>query len=151
MKINLGAGSDLAPSHVNVDMIDLPGIDVVHNLMHFPYPFDDNSATHIRAVDVLEHLDHYTPDFRPGVVAFVEECHRILEPGGELYIQAPGWDAAFLWIDPTHVRGFHTESMDFFDPETHYGQTTGFYSSAKFRVRVQQLENKNIRWWMTRV
>ncbi len=151
LKINLGAGEDQFAGYVNVDFVDLPGIDVVHNLMDFPYPFEDGCASEIKAVDVLEHLDNYTTDRRPSVIAFIEECHRILKPGGELFIQTPGYDAEFLWLDVTHVRGFHPQSMDFFDPDTHYGKTTGFYSKAKFKVRAEQLENKNLRFWMTKI
>lgn len=150
VKICLGAGNDPTPGFVNVDMLDLPGIDVVHNLMDLPYPFEDESATEIRAVDVLEHLDHYTSDRRPSVIAFIEECHRILKPGGELYIQTPGYDAEFMWQDVTHVRGFHPKSMDLFDPDTGYGKTNGYYSKATFKVRVEQLPNKNLRYWMVK-
>lgn len=149
-RINLGAGADPAPGFINVDMLDIPGIDVVHNLMAFPYPFEDESATEIRAVDVVEHLANYTAENRPSVIAFIEECHRILKPGGELFIQTPGYDAEFLWQDPTHVRGFHPKTMDLFDPETEYGKTNGYYSHAKFVVRVEQLENKNLRFYMTK-
>lgn len=150
LRINLGAGTDRFEGFVNVDHIDLPSIDVVHNLMSFPYPFEDESAVEIRAVDVLEHLDHYTADGRPSVIAFIEECHRILKPGGELFIQTPRYDAEFLWLDPSHVRGFHEQSFDFFDPTKHYGQTTGFYSKAKFSVRAEVLKNKNLRIWMVK-
>lgn len=148
VKINLGAGNDPTSGFVNVDILDLPGIDVVHNLMDFPYPFEDGSATEIRAVDVLEHMDNYTADLRPSVIAFIEECHRILKPGGELYIQTPGYDAEFLWQDPTHVRGFHPKTMDLFDPDTEYGETNGYYSKATFKVRCEQLPNKNLRFYM---
>lgn len=149
--INLGSGQDPKEGYVNVDFLDLPEVDVVHNLMQFPYPFDDNSAKEITAVDVVEHLANYTGDGKPSVIAFIEECHRILKPGGELFIQTPRYDAEFLWIDPTHVRGFHEESFDFFDPEKHYGQTTGFYSKAKFSVRHEILPNKNLRFWMKKL
>lgn len=150
LKINLGAGEDQFEGYVNVDFIDLPGIDVVHNLMDFPYPFEDGCATNVKAVDVLEHLDNYTADRRPSVIAFIEECHRILKPGGELFIQTPGYDAEFLWLDVTHVRGFHPQSMDFFDPDTHFGKTTGFYSNAKFKVTAEKLENCNLRFTMVK-
>jgi hypothetical protein len=146
-RINLGAGKDSTPGWVNVDMIDLPNIDVVHNLMNFPYPFEDNSADEIKAVDVLEHLPPYIGEVH-GVIKFIEECHRILKPGGTLFLQTPGWRAEFLWIDPTHVRGFDVQSMDFFDPDTHFGKTTGFYSQCKFYVRSRELPNHNIRFWM---
>jgi hypothetical protein len=150
VKINLGAGEDQEPGWVNVDMIDLPGIDVVHNLIHFPYPFEDNSADEIKAVDVIEHLPTYIGDDH-GVIKFLEECHRILKPGAEVFIQTPGWKADFLWIDPTHVRGFDIQSMDFFDPRTHFGQTTGFYSKCKFEVKAQELPNHNLRFWMKKI
>ncbi len=148
MKLNLGAGSVPEVGWVNVDLLPLPGIDVVHNLGLYPWPFDDASATDVKALDVLEHLPNYTRDDRPGVIAFVEECHRILEPGGTLFIRTPGWDAAFLWIDPTHVRGFDPQSMDFFDPSTDFGRSTGFYSEAKFEVHVLQLSNRNLEFSM---
>lgn len=149
-KINLGAGADPTEGYINVDLLDLPGIDVVHNLMDFPYPFGDESATHIRAVDVIEHLANYTDDRRPTIIAFIEECHRILKQGGELFIQTPGYDAEFLWQDPTHVRGFHPKSMDLFDPDTEFGKTTGFYSEAKFYVSFVQLSNKNLQFTMVK-
>lgn len=151
LKINLGCGEDQFEGFINVDLLKLPGVDVVHNLMEFPYPFEDNSASEIKAVDVIEHLDNYTKDSKPSIIAFIEECYRILKPGGQLYIQTPGWKAEFLWIDPTHVRGFDKQSMDFFDPSKPFGQTTGFYSKAKFNVRVEELENYNLRFYMEKI
>lgn len=150
VKINLGAGEDAFEGWVNVDMIDLPNIDVVHNLMKFPYPFKSGVADEIKAVDVIEHLPPYIGEGH-GVVKFLEECHRILKPGGVLFIQTPGWKADFLWIDPTHVRGFDVQSMDFFDPSKHFGQTTGFYSKCKFNVRAEELANHNLRFWMEKI
>lgn len=149
-KVNLGAGTDIQPAWINVDMVDLEGIDVIHNLMKYPWPFDDNTVSHIRAIDVLEHLPPYIGD-QHGVISFIEEAHRILQPGGELYIQTPGWRAEFLWIDPTHVRGFDVQSMDFFDPTTEYGTTTGFYSECKFKVKAIELPNHNLRFWMEKI
>lgn len=150
MKINLGAGEDQKEGYINCDFLDLPGIDKVFNLLHYPYPFEDGVATHIMAVDVLEHLPNFTKDDKPMVIAFIEECHRILQPGGELYIQTPGYNAEFLWQDPTHVRGFHIKTMDLFDPDTEFGKTTGFYSQAKFMVMSEELDNHNLRFRMVK-
>lgn len=150
VKINIGAGTDIQEGYVNVDMVELPGIDVVHNLMNYPWPFEDSSANEIRAIDVLEHLPPYIGE-EHGVIKFINECWRILKPGGELYIQTPGWKAEFLWIDPTHVRGFDIQSMDFFDPEKPFGKSTGFYSPHKFSVRAEELPNHNLRFWMKKI
>jgi SAM-dependent methyltransferase len=150
LRINLGAGQDQFEGFVNVDFLDLPGIDVVHNLMTFPYPFEDESAVEIRSVDFVEHLDHFTDDKRPAVIAFVEECHRILKPGGTLVSQTPSYNAEFAWQDPTHIRPFHPKTFILFDPDSEYGKTNGYYSKAKFHVRVEELENHNLQIWMTK-
>lgn len=151
IRISLGAGTEPEEGFVNVDIVSLPGIDVVHNLMHFPYPFADNSANYIKAKDLIEHLATHLHDGRSTILAFIEECYRILEPGGTLWIQTPGHNADFLWIDPTHVRGFDVRSMDFFDPETDFGRSTGFYSDAKFKVKATELENKNLQFEMVKI
>lgn len=159
MKINLGSGMSPLEGYVNVDMIPLDTVDVVHNLMDFPYPFEDGIADKISAIDVLEHLDNYTdrtsPDenfhAKPTVICFMEECHRILKPGGELFIQTPSWDSENFKIDPTHVRGFHLRAFEYFDDSTELGRTTGFYSRAKFRVKATELPNKNLQFWMTKI
>lgn len=142
MKLNLGAGTDIKEGFTNVDIVDLEGIDVVHNLNEFPWPFDDKSIEYIHAQDVLEHVDE--------PVAFITECYRILKPGATLWIQTPRYDADFLWIDPTHKRGFHEKSMDFFDRTTGYGQTTGFYTQVSFSVKCEILPNKNLQFTMKR-
>ncbi len=152
--IRLGCGLDpnLEPGAVNVDILDLPGVQVVHNLIDLPYPFPDEYAQRVEAIDVVEHLPNYTPSQRPMIPAFIEEVWRILKLGGTLFMQTPRHDAAFLWTDPTHVRGFDEHSFDFWDPATHFGATTGFYSKARFhRERVETLENRNLRFWLTKV
>lgn len=142
MKISLGAGEEpeLGDGWVNVDLIQLPDIQVVHDLNQYPWPFDNGSADYIKAKDLIEHVLPVT------LVKFIEECYRILKPNGTLWIQTPSWDADFLWIDPTHVRGFDKRSFDFFDPDTDFGRATGFYSKAKFKVEVKELENKNLQF-----
>lgn len=148
--INLGAGHDIQKNFINVDHLTLPGIDKVHNLMEFPWPFSDESAGYIKAVDVIEHLASHTKNGEPTYVRFVEEAHRILKRGGVLFIQTPGYDADFLWIDPTHVRGFAPESFDFFDSNKPFGKSTGFYSDAKFDVTCEVLDNKNLQFTMVK-
>jgi predicted SAM-dependent methyltransferase len=135
IRLNLGCGRDIKEGWVNVDHLSLEGVNLVHDISSLPYPFDSGTVEAIRAKDVLEHLPHFTKDGRQMIIAIMEEWHRILMVGGTVYIHVP--NAQFpeaVWVDPTHVRGFTTESFDYFDPTRTYGKVFGFYSHCKFSV-----------------
>lgn len=97
----LGSGQ---PRHtglgiVNVDLRPFKGVDIVHDLEETPWPIGDGAAMHVNATHVVEHLYNF-----PG---FMDECWRILSPGGSLFMEVPNVkhkDMAFA--DPTHVRFF---------------------------------------------
>lgn len=126
MKVNLGAGSNILADYVNHDLIALPGIDVVHNLNQYPWPWDDGSVDTIKMYDVLEHLDDF--------MMAMEELFRILTPGGCCHISVPYWNSWCAYADPTHKRGFHEITFRFFDPETAYCKERAYYTKARFKV-----------------
>lgn len=150
IKIHLGAGTEILGGYINTDIVDLPGIDKVFNVMHFPWPFEDGCADEIKAKDLIEHLPTHTNEYENSLNKFIEEAHRILKPSGLLWIQTPSWDADFLWVDYTHVRGYDIRSMDFFDPDTDFGRATGFYGKAKFKVMASKSENNNLTFEMVK-
>ena len=141
--LNLGAGSIPLDGWDNLDIIPLPGIGIVHDLDVHPWPVREEAYDEIQALDILEHVD------KP--VLFITACWLALKPGGFLFIRTPRYDAEFLWIDPSHKRGFHERSMDFFDPSTEFGRATGFYSNAKFKVAATVTENKNLEFVMVKI
>lgn len=152
VSINMGSGNAPQKGYINVDMLERDDVDVVHNMMNFPYPFEDNSADKIMVVDMLEHLDHYTDDKRPAIIAFLEECYRILQIGGELYIQVPSWGTEVFETDVTHVRGFNEKSFDFLDPDTWYGKIRDFYTDVKFKItKREKFDNGVMRFWMVKI
>jgi len=124
---------------------------VVHNVMNFPWPFDDESASEIRASDLLEHLPTHTREYESTYIKFVEEAYRILEPSGILWIQTPRFDSPNLPIDLGHVKGFHERSMDYFDESTDLGRDYGYYTACKFKVDAVVTESLNIQFTMTKL
>lgn len=150
-KLHLGCGTEILPDYINSDIVDLPGVDKVWNVMYFPWPWDDLSMDEIRAKDLIEHLPTHTNDYKSTYIQFIEEAYRILKPGGLLWIQTPGWRADFCWIDFSHVRPFDVRSFDFLDSSTDFGRSTGFYTHAKFKVKAQELENHNLIFEMTKI
>ncbi|HZX49638.1 MAG TPA: class I SAM-dependent methyltransferase [Candidatus Paceibacterota bacterium] len=110
---------------IGIDKIAMPGVDAVHDLNVFPYPFGNNEFDQIICDDVLEHLDD--------IVAVVEELHRITKPGGEIIISVPHFSSDNYYTDITHKHPFSSRSFDFFDPRFQ-NNVHQFYSKARFRV-----------------
>ncbi len=126
VKVNLGAGADILAGYVNHDLFGLPGIDVIHNLNQYPWPWADGSVDEIKMYDVLEHLDDF--------MKAMEELFRILAPGGRCLISVPYWNSWCAHADPTHKRGFHEITFRFFDPEFVYCKERPYYTQARFKV-----------------
>jgi predicted SAM-dependent methyltransferase len=90
MKLNLGAGSDLRPKSdgwINIDVRQLPGIDIVLDLENKPLPFEDNSVDYVLCKDVLEHFSWKVTE------RVLKEMSRVLKQGGQTYVQVPNIDA----------------------------------------------------------
>jgi len=47
-KLHLGCGKIIKEGYVNLDIQKLPGVDVIHDLNKFPYPFKDNSFQNLK-------------------------------------------------------------------------------------------------------
>ena len=108
-RLNLGCGKDIDPDAVNVDLVALPGVDVVTDLDQ-PWPWKDATVDYIKASHVFEHV--------ADPVRFMTEAHRVLAPGGVLDIRVPYYRHFFAFTDPTHRR-FCTElTFDYWVPGT---------------------------------
>jgi len=119
--LNLGAGNKLVKGAVNHDLYrHRPEIDVAHDLNILPWPWEDESFDLIVACAVLEHL-------WINLIESVNECWRILRPGGVLHMKLPYWNHANSYRDPTHYWQFDLGTCDLFDPDTKYGRNYKFY------------------------
>lgn len=125
-KLNVGCGKDIRPDYVNLDIAQLPGVDVVHDLTRFPWPFAENSFDEIELINVLEHL--------PDTISTLEELHRIARPGAKISIRVPFWNSPDMLADPTHKRSFSERTLNFFDPNYPECKDRPYYSSARFRI-----------------
>jgi len=125
--LNLGAGNKIIAGAVNHDLQKhRPEIDVAHDLNLLPWPWRDESFDKIVAVSVFEHLEI-------NLVAVLDECHRLLRPGGVVAMKLPLWSAERAHDDPTHRWFFTIRSLHQFCPETKRGKQYGFYTPHKWR------------------
>ena len=91
--LNLGSGSTkLGDNVVNIDIQDYEEVDVIGNIHHLP--FADNSFEGAICAATLEHCRE------PAVI--VSEAHRVVKPGGYIYISVP------------FVFEFHSSPDDFY-------------------------------------
>ncbi|MGH9042814.1 MAG: class I SAM-dependent methyltransferase [Acidimicrobiia bacterium] len=104
-RLNLGSGTDSLAGFVNLDLVPVPGVDVVASLGSAPLPFPDDTFGVVLCRDVLEHVD---------VVAALREVHRLTVPGGLVLISTVHFTSRNLYVDPTHVRGYSVRTLDFF-------------------------------------
>jgi SAM-dependent methyltransferase len=111
-KINLGCGALPVEGWVNVDMVGIEGVDVVHDLDSFPWPFKDEEASVIRAFDVFEHVND--------PLGFVNECWRVLGNGNTLLIHTSHWQTENSYTDPTHKRFCTPRTFDYWIRGTDY-------------------------------
>lgn len=127
--INIGCGKSRIPGSIGMDRAEIPDfVDVVHDLDNVPYPFDRNYADEIHFYHVLEHLDN--------PVEKLEEIHRILKPGGLLFMRVPHFSSNGAFTDITHKRPFSYFSFDVFEEGAYHD----YYSSVRFEILEKKLK-----------
>ncbi len=118
--LHIGCGKTKLPGAVGVDLLRLPGVDVVHNLDVRPWPFPDNIFDVVVAQAVLEHLDD--------IVGTMEEVWRISKNGASVVINVPYFRHPDAFGDLTHKHFFTSQSMDHFIAHT---KTSDLYEYTK--------------------
>jgi len=126
--LNLGAGNKLIEGAVNHDQVKhRPEIDIVWDLNVLPWPWEDQSFDVIAARAVLEHL-------RLNLFESMDECWRILRPGGKVYVKLPYWKHDNSFADPSHYWQFSLHTPEIFDPATELGRQYQFYPHRKWQI-----------------
>lgn len=115
--LNLGCGSKPVAGAVNVDIVKQDGVDVVHDLDVFPWPFGDGEFTRVLATDIYEHVEH--------PLEFVAECWRVLAVRGLLFIHTAYWKNPLAFTDPTHRRFLTEDSFNYWIPGTRFFDVFG--------------------------
>jgi len=144
--IDLGCGGNkMGDNWVGVDRRPLKGVDIVHDLEVFPYPFKENSALSIACSHVVEHIRPTSIDVRiiglfnllvekgvitikeimkycgeitdePVFIRFMNECWRILKPAGRIMMSLPYGRSDGMLQDPTHCNFCNEATWQYFSP-----------------------------------
>jgi SAM-dependent methyltransferase len=127
--LDVGCGVNKYPGAIGIDRIPGTAADVLCDLDFFPWPLRDASFDQVRAVHVIEHV--------ADVIRTMEEFHRLLRPGGVLYIATPHYTDFSSFCDPTHRWHLNSFSLRYFGADN---AGFGYYSGVRFREKSVRLK-----------
>jgi len=125
------------PGAIGVDRVTIPGVDIVCDLRHIPFPFKDGTVSTIHCRHVLEHLD---PEKIPDAL---REMHRILRSDGILHVSVPHFFGIGYAQDPTHRGHFTIRTMDYFQRQ----HPCSYYFDFHFSMLDTKLNVNNFYDW----
>lgn len=94
--LDLGCGANKAPGFLGVDAYETADVDVVQDLLSYPWPWRDGEVDEVRCSHFLEHV--------PGGarLRFFDELWRVLKVGGKATFITPSCDSNRAIQDPSH-------------------------------------------------
>ena len=107
-KLELACGATKSKGYLGIDRLDLPGVDIVHDLDVLPYPFEEGTFDEVICINGMEHLE------KP--LDVLAELHRICRAGAIIHIASPHFSSVDYFTDPTHKHPFSSRSFDYLVP-----------------------------------
>ena len=133
IKLDIACGQNKQEGFVGVDIAKCKGVDIVHDLEVYPWPFKDESVEEAHVSHYIEH----TKD----LIKFMNELHRIMVKDGKCTIIAPYYTSMRCWQDPTHVNAISEASFLYYNQEwlktnklDHYPITADFDFSYGYNL-----------------
>jgi predicted SAM-dependent methyltransferase len=96
LKLDLGCGQNKRPGFAGVDRVAIAGVDIVHDLCTFPWPWESGTVEEVWCSHYFEHV--------PGKLRgrWMDELYRILIPGGKATVIVPYFASMRSVQDYTH-------------------------------------------------
>lgn len=116
--LDIACGSAKANGWVGIDIAPIQGVDIVHDLLAFPWPIPDNSVREARCFHFVEHIPALCwccRNQQDPLFAFMDELYRIMVPSGTVLIESPHSSSIRAWQDPTHRRGINEDTFAYAD------------------------------------
>ncbi len=129
LKLNLGSGYRRKSGYINIDNRPETDPDLLCDIEK-GLPYEDDSTSEIRAVDILEHFH------QDKVIFVIEEIWRVLKAGGLFYSRTPSVEGRGGHQDPTHRSYWNLNSWYYYNNDD-YRKLIG--TKAKFQGEVQDI------------
>lgn len=112
IRLDIGCGRMKSDGCIGIDKtqcIDGNGtkiVDIVLDMEKDDLPYADGTVSEVYANSFLEHVDN--------LLHVMNECWRVLEPGGIFRGSVPVCGTDSHWKDPTHRRCFVKDTFSYF-------------------------------------
>lgn len=139
IRLDIGCGGNKQPGFVGIDMLDLPGVDIVHDLEVTPWPLPDECVLTAVASHVLEHINPHKGVF----INVMDEIWRVLKPNGQFAFVVPYAESHGMFQDPTHCNFINETTMAYFDP-LHESKFYQFYRPKPWKIEFQAANRNGV-------
>lgn len=97
VKLDLACGQNKREGFTGVDFVQADGVDIVHDLFTFPWPFDDDSVEEAFCSHFFEHI--------PGMLRgqWMDELYRVMKVGAKATVIVPHGMSVRALQDFTHA------------------------------------------------
>lgn len=104
--LNLGCGKRIIPGAINLDKHKFPGVDILHDLDKFPYPFKDNQFDEIYCFNILPFVEDF--------IKTMEEIYRIAKDGAIIKILDVPSPSPFSFQNPLVVTRLAFNTFEYY-------------------------------------
>lgn len=147
IELDIGCGANKRiETAVGMDVRELPGVDIVHDIMLFPWPVPNETCNRLYASHLCEHIPPFGTDPKliqlvsllvhreiltseeanvwlgdwengtPGFIRFMDEAWRVAKVGAQFAIAVPHALSGGFPQDPTHINMINENTFRYFDP-----------------------------------
>lgn len=106
--LDVGCGNNCQKGFVGMDKRPLENVQIIHDAEVFPWPLDSESCEVIVCSHLIEHIKPWIQ------IDFMNECWRLLKPGGVLMIATPYATSFGYMQDPTHCSPWNEATPEYF-------------------------------------
>jgi predicted SAM-dependent methyltransferase len=153
LKLELACGQHVEDGWTGVDIAATDAATIVHDLLEFPWPFEDESVDEARISHFIEHIPHLCFHCRKEqdpFYAFFDELHRVLVPGGTVKIIVPYYTSGRAWQDPTHRRAITEATFAYLNREWRESQKLDHYPPVLCNFEIPPMAYNIADEWLLR-